>query len=460
MTGVRGDRTMSVSTYANDFRGLFPVTTEPETPRHDPWAAMRQPNFAWTVIGRVGGATAMRLMDAAIFWQVYEISGSAFQLAMVGVARFLPSLGLGLVGGAVADAFDKRRIAVISQFIMLLWGVVLLVVAATDNAALGWLYLAAFGGSVAAAFDNPARQALLPQLVTRETFPNAITVSSTAQQLGFVTGPALAGFLIWIGGISLAYGVYGALVGLSILTFVPLRLLPIEAPKRAVSLSAIAEGVRFVWHRQVILGAMALDMFAVIFGGATALLPIYAADILDVGSLGYGLLAGSLDAGALFTSAVLIARPQVVRPGRALLWAVFAFGVGTIVFGFSRNFALSLAAYALIGVADQVSVVMRQTTIQLATPDELRGRVTSVNMLFIGTSNQLGTVESGFVAALTTATFAVVSGGIGCLAVLGIVAAKMPELRRYRIDTPMESASLPVTPPGPTPAGEAAGGSG
>ena len=181
---------------------------------------------------------------------------------------------------------------------------------------------------------------------------------------------------------------------------------------------------------------MVLDMFAVIFGGATALLPIYAQDILHVGPRGYGLLSSSLEIGALATSVVLMTRPPVRRTGRALLVAVGAYGVATIVFGLSRWFPLSVAAYMLVGVADQVSVVMRSTTIQLATPDELRGRVSAVNLLFIGASNQLGAAESGFVAALTSAPFAVVSGGIACLLVLAMVALTNPALRAYRIERP------------------------
>ncbi len=196
----------------------------------------------------------------------------------------------------------------------------------------------------------------------------------------------------------------------------------------------IREGVRFVRSRPVILGCMTLDMFAVIFGGATALLPVYATEILHVGPRGYGLLSSALEVGALLTSLVLIARPPIRHAGRALLVAVGVFGIATIVFGLSRSFPLSLAAYMLVGVADQVSVVMRSTAIQLSTPDELRGRVSAVNLLFIGASNQLGAAESGFVAAATSATFAVVSGGLAALCVLAVVVWRIPELRAYRVD--------------------------
>jgi MFS family permease len=419
------------------------TTPDDSTPGHDPFAALRQRNFQYNSAGRLASSMAMTLLTATIFWQVYDLTDSTLQLAMVGLARFLPSLGVSLVAGAVADSHDKRKISSAAQGATLLCALVLLAVSAAGEMHMALIYGLTFLVALASTFDAPARGALLPQLVTRDTFANAITVSSTFQQLGFVTGPVLAGLLIALGDPELAYGAYCVLVLVSILTYLPLRLLPNDVPKRAVSVSAIVEGVEFVRKRQVILGAMTLDMFAVIFGGAQALLPVYAKDILDVGALGYGLLAASLDLGALSMAVLLVLLPPVKQSGKVLLYAVAGFGLGTIVFGFSRNFALSLAAYAVIGMSDQVSVVMRQTTIQLATPDALRGRVTSVNMLFIGASNQLGAVESGLVAAATSATFAVVTGGIGCLVVLGLVAVLMPELRRYRTDRPLEGDGPP-----------------
>jgi MFS family permease len=222
-----------------------------------------------------------------------------------------------------------------------------------------------------------------------------------------------------------------------------------------VTVAAIREGVSFVRHHQVLLGAMTLDMFGVIFGGATALLPIYAEKILKVGGTGYGLLTSAQAIGAPVVAVVLVALPPVRRTGRALLYAVAGFGLFTMLFGISRSFPLSLVAYGLTGCCDQVSVIMRQTTIQLATPDALRGRVSSVSGLFIGASNQIGAVESGFVAAITSATFSVVSGGAACLAVVGAIAAGMPELRRYRI-APLARRPLSAEPAGAKQLAEAA----
>ena len=411
------------------------------TARHDPFASLRQGNFQLYSAGRLCSGMAATLLSAAVFWQVYDITGSTLQLGIVGLVRFAPSFFLSLPAGAVADAMDRRRLVVAAQLLQLAAVVVLATATIAGSANLAVIYGAVFVVAAAGTFEWPARSALLPMLVTKETFGNAIVVSGTFQQLAFVTGPALGGLLIWLSGVGLAYAVLAGLVGLSIVLLLFLRPRNEEATKRAVGWDGILEGINFVRHRQVILGAMTLDMFAVIFGGATALLPIYAREILDVGSLGYGFLLGAIDGGALVMSVVLIFVRPAIRPGRVLMFAVLAFGLSTVLFGLSRSFPLSIAACALIGMSDQVSVVMRQTTIQLATPDALRGRVTSVNMLFIGASNQLGAVESGFVAALTSATFAVVSGGMGCLAVLGVVGVTMPELRRYRLGENQESGS-------------------
>jgi MFS family permease len=352
----------------------------------------------------------------------------------VGLTRFFPSLGVSLIGGAFADSHNRKRIVMAAQTIPLAASTTLLI--ATSQ---GWLTLPIIYGlvlciAVAASFENPARQALVPQVVTPEAFAGAIVVNSTVQSLGFVTGGAVGGLLLGIAGIEVAYMAHMGLLSGSLFLLTFLRPRPFAGPRRSVSFEAIKEGVVFVARRQVLLGAMTLDMFAVIFGGAQALLPIYAKDILDVGEFGYGLLYASLDAGALLMALALVFLPPIKRAGRALLISVALFGIATIVFGLSRNFYLSLAVYMCIGMADQVSVVLRQTIIQLATPDELRGRVSSVSQIFIGASNQLGAVESGLVAAVTSATFAVVSGGMGTLAVAGLVASKLPDLRRYRIE--------------------------
>lgn len=323
--------------------------------------------------------------------------------------------------------------------------IAILLATAGGTVNLALIYAVALLVALANSFENPARQALVPLVVRRETFANAVAVNSTVQQLGFVLGPALSGILIRLFDVEGAYAVFAGLTGAAILLLIPIRPATPEGERRKVSLAAIREGVSFVAHRQVLLGAMSLDMFAVILGGAVALLPIYATDILDAGAGGYGLLTSSQAVGAFGMSLLLVALPPIRRTGFALLVSVAAFGLATVIFGISRSFPLSLVAYGLTGVMDQISVVMRQTTIQLATPDELRGRVSSVGSVFIGASNQVGSIRAGLVAEVTTPTFSVVSGGIGCVAVVLAIAALMPELRRYTL--PGRDAQTPASQP-------------
>ena len=386
------------------------------------------------LVSRFCSATAMTMMRAAILWHVFEVSGSAFHLGLIGLVQFLPAPIFMLIGGAVADTYDRRRIIMLAQVVPLVSGTILAVATHRGAVTLPVLYGLIVCIAIAAAFDNPARASLLPTLVGREAFPRAVTYASTVQALAFITGPAVGGLIIASAGIAAVYATYASLIVGSIGTLSLLHPRPHDEGRRTVSLQAVREGLAFVRRRQVVLGCMTLDMFAVIFGGATALLPIYANQILQVGARGYGVLSASLEAGALLSSLALMLSPPIRHAGRALLIAVGVFGLATIVFGLSRWFPLSITAYMLAGIADQVSVVMRSTAIQLSTPDELRGRVSSVNFIFIGASNQLGAAESGFVAALTSAPFSVVSGGIGCLIVLVIVALALPELRHYRTD--------------------------
>jgi MFS family permease len=390
-------------------------------------------NLVAYLASRVCSGTAMTMLRAAIAWHVFALTNSAFHLGLIGLVQFLPALSLMLLGGAVADTYERRRVIMLAQLVPLTCALTLFVATRNGFVSVPLLYAMVFVIACSAAFENPARAALLPTLVPRELFPRAVTLASTGQALAFMSGPATAGMIIAGFGIATVYGCYGILIAGSLLGLSVLRPRPTDAPGRAISWPAVREGLGFVRRNPVVLGCMSLDMLAVIFGGAGALLPIYATEILQVGPRGYGILSGSLEAGALLTSLTLVALPPVHRAGRALLIAVGVYGVATIAFGLSRWFPLSVLLYMLVGVADQVSVVMRTTAIQLTTPDALRGRVSSVNFIFIGASNQLGAAESGFVAALTSPTFSVVSGGIGSLVVLAIIAVALPELRRYRI---------------------------
>jgi MFS family permease len=390
------------------------------------------PRYWIYLASRLCAATAMTLLWSTVRWQVFDLTNSSFYLGVLGLVQFVPAATLTLFGGTVADAYDRRTIMRLAQLPQIASVALLAFMTWHHAVSLPLLYGAVFAIAASFSFDSPARQALAPTLVPLAVFPRAVTYASTAQALAFSTGPALGGFLIAWRGVEAAYALYAVLVTLNLIAIGFLR--PVREPgaRRAPSWSAVREGIAFVRRSPLIWGCMTLDMFAVIFGGATALLPVYAKEILGVGPRGYGLLAASLDVGALASAIVMMIRRPVSRAGPALLGAVGVYGLATIVFGLSRAFPLSVAAYMVAGMADQVSVVMRQTTIQLATPDALRGRVSSVNMIAIAASNQLGAVESGFVAAATSPTFAVVSGGIGCLLVLAIVAWRVPELRRHR----------------------------
>jgi len=373
------------------------------------------------------------MLQAVVAWQVYTLTGSALDLGLIGLVRFAPNLALSLVSGAVVDAYDRRAVLTAAQAITLLGTLLMLTGLATHNVSIGSVYAFVFALGVAAAFENPARQVLLPATVPRSLFSRAIVVNSTLQSFASVTGPALGGVLIAWQGIPFAYAVHAALMLVAIAALLRLNIPPAKGKGRAgVHLGAIREGLVFVWSRPVMLGAMTLDMFAVIFGGAKALLPIYAVDILHSDASGYGVLSASLEVGALLMAVALVALPMPSNTGRTLLASVAAFGVATVLFGASTSLALSVLAYAAVGAADQVSMVMRQNAIQLATPDELRGRVTAVNSVFVNASNQLGAVESGIVAAATNAVFAVVSGGLACIGLVTYIAWRLPELRRYR----------------------------
>jgi len=375
----------------------------------------------------------MTLLRSAVYWHVFALTRSEAALGAIGLAQFVPAFALTLLGGMAADAYDRRTVMRLAQLPYLVSAGLLFWATWQGSISVPLLYAAVFANAVSFAFDSPARQAFLPTLVSLEAFPRAVTLASTAAALAFATGPALGGILIAAAGIEAAYAAYGVLVAANLIGLAFVRPLREIHERRAPSWQAVREGLAFVRRSPVVLGCMALDMFAVILGGATALLPVFANEILQVGPRGYGLLTSALEIGALAMSVVLLLRRPVGRAGPALLVAVAIYGLATIGFGLSRSFPLSVALFMLAGAADQVSVVMRQTTIQLTTPDALRGRVSAVNMLFIAASNQLGAVESGFLAAATSATFAVVFGGIGCLLVVAWTAWKIPELRRYRL---------------------------
>jgi MFS family permease len=402
-------------------------------PPDDLAAVLRVPAYRRYASSRVAATVGSSLLQAVVAWQVYTLTGSALDLGLVGLVRFVPSLVFSLVSGAVVDTYDRKTVLMAAQLTQVLAVGAMLTAIASERVSLAVIYAMVVVIGVSTAFEGPARQVLLPSIVSRRILPRALTINSTLQSLATVTGPAIAGALIATQGIGASYAVFLGLIVIAVVLLLPLQVpRPSTSRKAGVHLGAIREGLAYVFTRPVVLGAMTLDLFAVIFGGAKALLPIYAVDILHADATVYGILTASLEVGALLMAVALVALPTPLETGRTLLASVAAFGLATVIFGLSDWLPLSVLSYAAVGAADQVSMVMRQNTIQLATPDQLRGRVTAVSSVFVNASNQLGAVESGVVATLTNAVFAVVTGGFACLAVVGVMAWRVPELRRYR----------------------------
>lgn len=401
--------------------------------RHPTRQVLGLPNVRFFVTERFFGALAHSLLHATIAWHLWKASGSYALLGWLGAVEFAPVIPASLLAGALADAWDRRRIVLAAQAVAALGATALYFVSTSGSGVVPLVLVTAFALSLALAFENPAGSALLPALVPRQLFPVATVINANARNLARMSGPVLMGVAVKFGGIPSAYALTAGLYVCAILALLQVHAPAIVGAPGRVSLASIREGIRFARAQPVILGSMTLDMFAVIFAGATALLPVYADEILGVGEIGYGILSASMQVGTLLTAALLLIVPTIERPGRALLVSVLFFGLATILFGLSRSFPLSVIAFLVAGMADQISMVTRSIIIQLSTPDALRGRVNSLNMIFIGASNELGAAESGFLAALTSATFSVVAGGVACLGVLGAVTAWVPSLRSYRV---------------------------
>lgn len=424
-----------------------PTDTRPAPPRTLDAVAdlFKDRAFGCYVGARVTAMAGLTIQTAALMWQVYELTGSALPLAFLGLARFLPNLAVSFLGGAVADTRDRRVVLGLSQIAPLLTSALLWALTATGTITLTAIYASMAFSGMAAAFEGPARQSLLPQVVTRASFQRAVTVAITVQQLSGVFGPAVAGLLIAQSGVAPVYLLHVALVLAGLGFLAGIRVRPGSNPRGTLSLGLVKEGFAFMWSHPAILGTMTLDMFAVIFAGADALLPIYAKDILGVGAFGYGLLASSKAIGSLVTSTILTLLPPIVSTGRTLVVTLTLYGLATAAFGLSTWFPLSLLLYGLTAACDQVGVVVRQSIIQLGTPDAFRGRVNAINQLFIGASNQLGPVESGVVATWTgSAVFAAVTGGLACMVAVAVIVARTPTLWRHRIEFEPTQVETPM----------------
>jgi MFS family permease len=376
------------------------------------------------------------MLTVAVGWELYERTHSALPLGLVGLTQMLPMILFTLPAGHVADNYHRKHIILAMTLIAAAASFGLALISFFE-APVFWIYACLFTAGSARTFLWPASSAFLPQLVPREQFARAVTWNTGSFHLSSVAGPAAGGALIAL--THKAATVYAINTGAILICFTLLFLVNsrrVAAAQESMSLGRLLAGFRFVFEKKIILGTLTLDLFAVLFGGATALLPIFAKDILHVGPSGLGLLQAALPVGSLFSAMILAHRPPLERAGQTLFWSVAVFGLATVAFGVSISFWFSFAMLFLCGAVDNVSVVIRHTLVQLLTPDEMRGRVSAVNSLFIGTSNELGGFESGFVAHLFGPVLAVVSGGVGTLLVVVIIALVWPEMRQYgRLDS-------------------------
>lgn len=412
-----------------------------DAPR-DSYAALRIPNFRRYILALFTLTLGIQIQGTIVGWQVYDLTRDPLALGLVGLAEALPAISMALFAGHVADTHDRRRIALMALMVLVGCSLALWWLAGPrpfgDQPVLSatrvrGIYAIIVVSGLARAFLQPARQALSAELVPRSLYSNAITWRSGSWQMAAVLGPALGGALYALGGITLSYAVDALLMVVAVLWLASVRH---TSPPREVShepiRSSILGGLRFVFGDPLLLSALTLDLFSVLFGGAIALLPIFAGEILQAGPTALGLLRAAPAVGAVVSSVLLARWPPVANTGRNLLLAVAGFGVFTIGFGLSRSLPLSLACLVLAGASDMVSVVIRSLMLQRRTPETLLGRVSAVNQIFIGSSNEIGAFESGIAARWWGAVGAVVFGGVATLGVVAAVAWQVPSLRRLK----------------------------
>ena len=403
---------------------------------HDSYASLRHPDFRWYTVSLMLMTVAVTMRGVVVGWQVYAITHDALSLGLIGLAEALPFVTAALFAGHVADRNDRRRVMFIALAVLTACAGVLLWRSARgtlDRDDVPWFYGVIFASGLARSFLMPARTALAAELVPRELYANASAWRTSSWQFAAVAGPALGGLLYGFAGPVSAYAtdLCLMLLGIGTLALVRSRGRPQGVSREPIGQS-LSGGIRFVTRQPVVLGAMALDLFSVLFGGAVALLPVYAADILHAGPEGLGILRAAPAAGAVITSLWLAHRPPFRRAGFALLANVGLFGASIILFGVSRTFWWSVLLLAVNGAVDVVSVVIRATLVQEWTPPELLGRVSAVNSIFIGSSNEIGAFESGLAAKLMGTVPSVVFGGCVTLLVVGLTTWRVPSLRRLK----------------------------
>lgn len=401
------------------------------------FAALRHRDYRLLWLGQIVSVTGSQMQFVAINWHVYLLTKSAFALGLVGLFRGVPIILCSLAGGVVADAIDRKRLMIVTQTIMLM-SAALLTAGTLEGFESVWpIYVLSAIASAATAFDTPARQALMPTLVPIEDFPNAVSLAVIVFNVATIAGPAIAGFLLAESGPAIIYGI-NALSYLAVIAALILMRASGQPDlqterKDALSFAALKEGLTFVWHTPIIVQTMTLDFLATFFASATLLLPIFAQERLHVGARGYGFLAAAPAIGSVLTALVLARLGTLRRQGRLVVASVAVFGVATAAFGLSTVYWVSLLMLAITGAADTVSTVLRQTIRQLVTPNHLRGRMTSINMMFFMGGPQLGELEAGVVAWFIGAPLSVVIGGLGSLITAAIAGVKSKSLMKFEM---------------------------
>ena len=413
----------------------LPTTTG--APERGAFVSLHHRDFRLLWMGQIVSVTGSQMQSAAINWHIYLLTHSALALGLVGACRAVPVILCSLMGGVVADVIDRRRLMMATQTVMLVCSAILALVTFSGLERVWPILLLTAIASGAWAFDTPARQALMPTLVPVKDFPNAVSLSMLMFQIGLIIGPPLAGFLLASHGPGLVYAInagsfVAVILGLALMR-VSGRPEKNESQAPRISFEALVEGLRFVWRTPIIVQTMTLDFVATFFASANQLLPIFAKDILQVGAQGFGFLAAAPAGGAVISGLVMARLGTLKRQGLIVILSVAVFGAATIAFGLSRVFWCSLLMLAIAGAADTVSTILRHTIRQLATPNYLRGRMTSINMIFFMGGPQLGELEAGTLAALIGASLSVVTGGLGCLIAAAITLVAAKKLRRYEV---------------------------
>lgn len=405
--------------------------------------ALKHRRFFYLWLGQLISIAGTQMQIWAIFWHIRTLTDQPIAIGGVGLARILPVILFSLLSGAVADSYNRRHIIFLTQSMAGILALVLALLTQFGHITIWHIYLLTALQAVVVAFDGPARAALIPNLVPKEDLPNAFSLNSIAFQAGAVIGPALTGLVIAVGGQAAVYSInaisyVAVLIALFLIGDVPQK---IDHVASGVNLSSIKDGLRFIVRKPIILSTMLLDFVATFFASANTLMPFVAQDVLHVGVIAYGWLSAAQSAGAVLAALVISQVHHLRRQGPLFLGSVAVFGLATIIFGLSTSFVLAWCALAITGAADSVSTIIRNTIRQLQTPDEMRGRMTSVNQIFFQGGPQLGEMEAGLAAQLFGAPFAILSGGIGCIVGMALIVAKWPQLTTFTGDEPAASAS-------------------